>query len=51
MPAHSERLKKTEVTLKDVPRMQLPAKRSLLSSLCGSSVGVVILRKIVKIRV
>jgi len=38
-----ERLKKTEVTVKDVPRLHLPAKRSLLSSLCGSSVGVVIL--------
>jgi len=38
-----ERLKKTEVTPKDVPRLLLPVKGSLLASLCGSSVGVVIL--------
>lgn len=38
-----ERLKKTEVTIKDVPRLHLPPKRSLLASLCGSSVGVVML--------
>ena len=38
-----ERLKKTEVTPKDVPRLALPPKRSLLASLCGSSVGVLVL--------
>ena len=39
----ADRLKKTEVTLKDVPRLQLPAKGSLLGSLLGSSVGLVML--------
>lgn len=37
------RLKKTDVPLKDVPRLQLPAKRSLIVSLFGSSVGAVVL--------
>ena len=38
-----ERLKKTEVTLKDVPRLERPAKGSLLGGLLHSSVGLVIL--------
>ncbi len=38
-----ERLKKTEVTLKDAPRLELPRKGSLLGSLGGSSVGALIL--------
>ena len=38
-----ERLKKTDVPLKDVPRLQLPPKRSLLASLFGSSVGATVL--------
>ena len=38
-----ERLKKTEVTLKEVPRLELPAKGSLLGALFTSSVGLVML--------
>lgn len=38
-----ERLKKTDVTPKDVPRLHLPPKGSLLTGLLGSSVGTVVL--------
>ena len=34
------RIRKTEVDIKPVPRLELPAKRSLLAGLFGSSVGV-----------
>ena len=35
-----ERIKKTEVTIKEVPRLALPAKGSLIGALFGSSVGI-----------
>ena len=38
-----ERLKKTEVVLKEVPRLARPEKGSLLGSLFGSSVGLLVL--------
>ena len=38
-----ERLKKTDVPLKEVQKLQLPPKRSLLGSLFGSSLGATIL--------
>ncbi|MCX8092246.1 MAG: hypothetical protein N3I86_15150 [Verrucomicrobiae bacterium] len=38
-----QRIKKTEVVIKPVERLELPARRSLLGALFGSSVGLVVL--------
>lgn len=38
-----EKIKKTEVNIKEVPRLERPAKKSLISALFSSSVGIVCL--------
>ncbi len=38
-----EKLKRTEVNIKEPPRLELPARRSLLGAMCSSGLGLVIL--------
>ncbi len=38
-----EKLKRTEVNIKEPPRLELPARRSLLGAMCSSGLGLLIL--------
>jgi hypothetical protein len=38
-----EKLKKTEVNIKEPPRLELPARRSLLGAMCSSGLGLLVL--------
>jgi hypothetical protein len=38
-----EKLRKTEVNIKEPPRLELPARRSLLGAMCSSGLGLLIL--------